>query len=113
MNPLLAPQIGATLECKRSSTPFRKGERWVLTTIFEPHRLVGVECPGRDLVELQVGELGRLLKSGALATVDRAQAERDRQVIELRAAAPLRKPREQHDESGLALFQHFDEPKLI
>lgn len=109
----LNPQIGASLDCKRSSTPFRKGERWVLTTIFDPHRLVGLECPSRDLVELAVGDLSRLIRSGALVVADKAQAERDRQVMALRSAASLRKPSAQHDASDLALFQHFDEPRLI
>jgi len=47
-------------------------------------------------------------QKGATASVDR-----ERQVIALRCAAPLRRPVPQHDESDLALFGVVDTPRLL
>lgn len=48
---------------------------------------------------------------GAIATD--TEIERTRQLLELRANAPLRKPREQHDVDGLGLFDAHRSPTLF
>jgi hypothetical protein len=39
--------------------------------------------------------------------------QRERQLVALRAKSPMRSTAEQHDASGLSLFAHANEPRLI
>ena len=54
-------------------------------------------------------------EKGAITPIDPAELERDRQLLELRSAAPLRarRPVSQSDVDGLALFDAHRAPTLL
>lgn len=114
---LINPPPGAVLLCRKAEGPFRKGERWELSVI-EAHQTLGLSCAGRNMVELGCKQLSRLMKDGAFEVFDPSITDRDRQLVALKLAAPMRAAAgkviaSQSDAAHLPLFIEANEPRLI
>lgn len=114
---LLQPAIGDQFKVARPEGVYRKGDVWTVTAYLRMGAIerggIEVQCPMRPSNQLTMHQLATLVSAGILAQHRCDAGERDRQVLALAAASPMRAAKVQDDHSGLALFQHFDEPRLI
>lgn len=117
MTLVLTPQPGDQFKVVRYEGIFRTGDVWTVTEFLRMGAVergaMALQCPQREILTLTMPAINALVRSGVLSECRRGMTEREHQMMELKASSPMRAAKSQDDASGLALFQHFDEPRLL
>jgi hypothetical protein len=111
------PETRWTFRVAKSSGIYLRDQVWKVSGVrargADPVGAVDIVNGAGHPLTVTPHTIDTLVNEGVLELIDRNELAKAKQIADLRARSPMRSTKAQDDASGLALFQHFDEPRLL